>query len=153
MKNGKYIVITNNPLVNEVYTDKNYANLIDEVRFRREKSQTDILKEARDLIYLGAKLLIHPMMGRVKPHETPYKSVMLELSARGEELGKGEAACGEGTPQADYESVIVIEDSIAMTEKLLNNSAYIKYYDEIDADLQFLDKLLLDSGVEELARG
>lgn len=147
MKNGKYIIITNNPMVKKAYTDRNFADVVDEVRFRSDKSQTEILTEARDLIYLGAKLLIHPMMGRVKPHETPYKSVMLQLPEKGREPEDG------GTPETDFESVIIIEDSIAMTEKLLKNSAYIKYYDEIDGDLQFLDKLLLDSGIEELERG
>ena len=58
----------------------------------------------------------------------------------------------EGTPETDFESVVIIEDSIRETEKLLKNSAYIKYYDEIDDDLQLLDKLLLDSGIDEIVR-
>lgn len=142
MKNGKMIIITNNPQVNNDYTDRKLSALKGEVRFREGKSQTEVLTEARDLIYLGARLLIHPMMGRIKPHETPYKSVLLEAPG----------GDGEGTPETDFESVVIIEDSIRETEKLLKNSAYIKYYDEIDEDLQLLDKLLLDSGMDEIVR-
>lgn len=142
MKNGKMIIITNNPTVKKEYGDIKLAALVGEVKFREGKSQTEILTEVRDLIYLGARLLIHPMMGRIKPHETPYKSVLLEVP-------EGD---GEGTPETDFESVVIIEDSIRETEKLLKNSAYIKYYDEIDDDLQLLDKLLLDSGIDEIVR-
>ena len=142
MKSGKMIIITNNPQVNKDYTDRKLSILKGEVRFRERKSQTEVLTEARDLIYLGARLLIHPMMGRIKPHETPYKSVLLEVDEK----------TGEGTPETDFESVVIIEDSIRETEKLLKNSAYIKYYDEIDDDLQLLDKLLLDSGIDEIVR-
>lgn len=142
MKNGKMIIITNNPQVNNGYTDRKLSAFKGEVRFREGKSQTEVMTEARDLIYLGARLLIHPMMGRIKPHETPYKSVLLEVDEN----------TGEGTPETDFESVVIIEDSIRETEKLLKNSAYIKYYDEIDDDLQLLDKLLLDSGIDEIVR-
>ncbi len=142
MKNGKMIIITNNPQVNNDYTDRKLSVFKGEVRFRERKSQTEVLTEARDLIYLGARLLIHPMMGRIKPHETPYKSVLLEVDEK----------TVEGTPETDFESVVIIEDSIRETEKLLKNSAYIKYYDEIDDDLQLLDKLLLDSGIDEIVR-
>lgn len=142
MKNGKMIIITNNPQVNKDYTDRKLSVFKGEVRFRERESQTEVLTEARDLIYLGARLLIHPMMGRIKPHETPYKSVLLEVDEN----------TGEGTPETDFESVVIIEDSIRETEKLLKNSAYIKYYDEIDDDLQLLDKLLLDSGIDEILR-
>ena len=79
MKSGKMIIITNNPQVNKDYTDRKLSAFKGEVRFREGKSQTEVLTEARDLIYLGARLLIHPMMGRIKPHETPYKTDKLEL--------------------------------------------------------------------------
>ena len=124
----KMTIITNNPRVNEHYSDK--FNL----EFFPDDTQAEILIRARNKIHLGAKLLIHPMPGRIKPHETPYKSVLLE----------------EGASETNFYSVVIIEDSIKMTEKYLNNTVYTKYYDELTQDLQYIDKLLLDSGIEEI---
>lgn len=121
-------IITNNSRVNEHYSDK--FNL----EFFPDDTQAEILKRARNKIHLGAKLLIHPMPGRIKPHETPYKSVLLE----------------EGASETNFDSVVIIEDSIKMTEKYLNNTVYTKYYDELTQDLQYIDKLLLDSGIENI---
>ena len=36
-----------------------------------------VLTAARDRIHLGAKLLAHPMAGRLRPNETPYMTVVL----------------------------------------------------------------------------
>lgn len=124
----KMTIITNNSRVNEHYSDK--FNL----EFFPDDTQAEILKRARNKIHLGAKLLIHPMPGRIKPHETPYKSVLLE----------------EGASETNFDSVVIIEDSIKMTEKYLNNTVYTKYYDELTQDLQYIDKLLLDSGIENI---
>ncbi|MGF6376084.1 hypothetical protein M2140_001154 [Clostridiales Family XIII bacterium PM5-7] len=124
------IIITNNEKVNIDYSDRY------KVEFYPEKSQLEILLAARDYVHLGGKLLMHPMMGRIKPHETPYKSVILET----------------GSSQVSMESLLMIEDSIQTTRKFMEDTAYIKYYDEILSDLQFIDKTLLDSGVEELER-
>ena len=41
-------------------------------------SAEDVLTAARDRIHLGAKLLAHPMAGRLRPNETPYRTVVLE---------------------------------------------------------------------------
>ena len=70
---------------------------------------------------------MHPMMGRIKPHETPYKSVFLEKT--------------EG--KTDMDSIIIIEESIAETKKLI---------EQLLPDLQYIDFLLLKSGVEEYRR-
>lgn len=126
----KILIITNNPQANIAFSDKY------DVEFYPDKDQEEILCMARDRVHLGAKLLIHPMMGRIKPHETPYKSVLLDLDS----------------VNTHIESVMMIEDSIAITHKDLNNTVYKKYFDEILEDLQFMDRLLLESGIEELRR-
>ena len=46
-------------------------------------------------------------------------------------------------------SVTVIEDSIAETRKLLNDTMMLKYDDSMLTDLQYLDYLLIRSGIEE----
>ena len=96
------LIITNNPRVEKELREA------EKIEFHPQAGQEEILRLARDYIHLGAKLIMHPMMGRVKPHETPYKSVFLELC--------------EG--QTDMNSVIIIEDSIRETKKLIEISQY-----------------------------
>lgn len=126
----KALIITNNPKVNIEFKDK------ENIEFYEDASQEQILKIARDYIHLGAKLIMHPMMGRIKPHETPYKSVFLEKT--------------EG--KTDMDSIIIIEESIAETKKLIEHTYQTKYDEQLLPDLQHIDFLLLKSGVEEYRR-
>ncbi|MCI8347909.1 MAG: GrdX protein [Firmicutes bacterium] len=126
----KALIITNNPKVNIEFKDK------ENIEFYEDVSQEQILKIARDYIHLGAKLIMHPMMGRIKPHETPYKSVFLEKT--------------EG--KTDMDSIIIIEESIAETKKLIEHTYQTKYDEQLLPDLQYIDFLLLKSGVEEYRR-
>lgn len=81
---------------------------------------------------------MHPMMGRIKPHETPYKSVFMEIP---------ETAC-----EIDMESLLIIEDSLKQTQKYLNNTYRKKYDESLLPDLQYIDLMLLKVGVEEYRR-
>ncbi len=128
----KTLIITNNPKVNIEFSNK------EQIDFRPDAGQEDILRAARDLIHLGARLVMHPMMGRIKPHETPYKSVFMEVPDEPCEL--------------DTESLIIIEDSISETDKYLNNTFMKKYDDSLLPDLQYIDLLLLKTGMEEYRR-
>jgi len=107
------VIITNNPLV-----ESEYKNTV-QVDF----SETDVhgvLLQARDLIHKGYKLLTHPLSGSIKPNESPYKSVIL---AQGQ--------------QTDFESVEVIEKSIATVEKFPKKdikSDHLKDMQTIDLD-------------------
>lgn len=131
------LIITNNPKVNEAMTNSiEHCFRGIKIDYYPDGTQMEMLIKARDLIHLGAKLVIHPMMGRIKPHETPYKSIFLEVP---EEKG---ASC-------DPVSVTAIEDSILETGKLLHNTFAIKYDDSMLPDLQYLDYLLLKAGAEE----
>lgn len=123
------IIITNNPKVNIKFSDT------ENVDFRPDADQLEILKAARDLIHLGARLIQHPMAGRIHPNETPYKSVFLEMR-------KGDT---------DFESLIIIEDSISETVKFLNNTIHVDYNAFLD-DLQLIDCELLETGIEEFRR-
>ncbi len=135
----KPVIITNNPKVYaEFFAGAENRSGLFELDFREGASQEDILLKARDLIHLGGRLIIHPMMGRIKPHETPYKSVFMEIPDEGE--------AGAGT---DFMSVTIIEDSISETRKLLNDTFMKKYDETMLKDLQYLDYLLIKSGIEE----
>ncbi len=124
------LIITNNPKVNIKFSNT------ENIEYHEGLPQDEILKIARDYIHRGARLIMHPMMGRIKPHETPYKSVYMEVM--------------EG--DLHVESLIIIEDSIAETNKFLTNTYMKKYDDSLLPDLQFIDLLLLQSGIEEYRR-
>ena len=126
----KELIITNNRDVNIAF-----ANSVN-VEFHEESDQMEILLIARDYIHLGAKLIMHPMLGRIKPHETPYKSVFLE-NVRG---------------ALDVQSLVIIEDSIAETYKFLDQKINKKYGEAMLKDLRYIDYLLLQNGVDEYKR-
>ncbi len=124
------LIITNNEKVNiEFINDGN-------VEYHEDAEQTEILLIARNYIHLGARLIMHPMLGRIKPHETPYKSIFLE-NVKGE---------------VDFESLIIIEDSIAETKKFLCDTMRKKYDDTMLEDLRYIDYLLLKNGIDEYRR-
>lgn len=124
------MIITNNPKVNIEFFNK------ENIEFHEGADQEEILRIARDYIHMGAKLIMHPMMGRIKPHETPYKSVYLEKL--------------QGPVHMD--SIIIIEDSMAETRKFINNTYQRKYDEPLLEDLQFIDYLLIKNGVDEYRR-
>lgn len=124
------LIITNNPKVNIEYRN------IYRVEFYPDADQMEILTRTRDYVHLGGRLIMHPMMGRIKPHETPYKSVFLQTEQK----------------EPHFESIIIVEESLAETQKFLENTAHIKYDEELLDDLQFIDLQLLQSGIEEFRR-
>ena len=136
-------IVTNNPRVERELFGQDKI----EIKYFADASQEEILRFARDRIHLGAKLIIHPMMGRIKPHETPYKSVFLDVPSKKE--------TENGNLNLDFESITIIEDSISETSKLLNNTYMIKY-DKNNLsnmeDLAYIDYLLVSSGIEEYLR-
>jgi len=124
----KTILITNNPMIHNKYSE------IYEVDFKPNADQSEILRTARDMIHTGSQLVSHPMAGRLKPHESPYRTVVLN------------AAAG----QSDYDSIMIIEYCIQATEKDLRGAAYIKYDDTVLEDLQYIDMVLLDNVINEM---
>lgn len=66
----KPIVITNNPL-----TKSSLDGRFDVIY--KEVDLVDVLIVVRDYIHKGHKLLTHPLMGSIKPNQTPYKSVAI----------------------------------------------------------------------------
>ena len=147
----KPVIITNNPRVHDEFSSKV------QTEYHEGLPQEEILKIARDRIHLGAKLVIHPMMGRIRPHETPYKSVFLEVpeapeGAAQDPSHQDEAATTAATAPLDFTSLQIIEDSMAETAKFLNNTYMKKYNEEDLKDLQYIDFLLIREGIEEYNR-
>ena len=130
------LIITNNPKVEAEFTNNRFVKRMD-CDFGMD--QMEVLRRARDLVHLGAKLVAHPMMGRIKPHETPYKTVILFES--------------DGTlmsSEMDMDSFMVIEDSLSETSKFLEGGMKTKYDDAMLSDLQFMDYVLTKTVMDEI---
>lgn len=117
-----YSVLTNNPLVLDMLKDKQKV-------IYKEISYEDVLREARDRVYGGYRLLSHPLSGSVKPNETPYKSIMI----------------GNRKEEVDAQSVRIIESAIESCRKFMFKSD--KYKPEVYKDFQLIDWTLLESAM------
>jgi len=119
-------VITNNPEL-EALAPKGCAFQAMEGRSARE-----VLQAARDRIHLGAKLLAHPMAGRLRPNETPYMTAILQ----------------EGPGGLDLQSLEIIEYCLAEEAKYAPMRK--KYDDALLPDLRFISGELFQSILREL---
>jgi len=122
----KFTIITNNPSVLKKFGDL-YSIEYKDVGF------DDVLALARDRIHAGYQLLSHPLSGSVKPHETPYKSIMLCM-----EKGK-----------MDETSLQIIENCIAHAKKF--PVKYKTLSEKIDGDFQLIDLCLITSAIQAAA--
>jgi hypothetical protein len=131
----KFILITNNAMVNERYKDLSIRKL-QKIVFDEKLEFLDVLKMVRDYIHLGHQLLTHPLTGSVKPYETPFKSIAISSE-------KGEV---------DMSSVKIIEDSIATTEKFMKDYKKIEYSERVYDDFRLVDYTLIESGIESITQ-
>ncbi len=119
----KKLIVTNNPMVRERYSQQ-YDLKYEETSF------VGVLKQVRDLVHQGYRLLTHPLSGSIKPNETPYKSVLLE----------------ESTGKIDEFSVRVIEEAVLTCDKFSQKK--YPYKKDVTRDFQFVDLTLFESGLE-----
>lgn len=133
----QYLIITNNPKVSENYSDK-YA-LMD----LADGNYLAVLEKTRDLIHQGAKLLSHPLAGSLKPNQTPYRSVLLEVFSPGE-VGAGLR------PQIDLKSLHIIESSLEAAHTFLADRATSAWPEHICRDFQTVDYSLFTSAIKQI---
>lgn len=114
-----FLIITNNPLVNE-----KLGNLY-QVDFRPDACYRDILIAVRDLVYLGHALYTHPLSGSVKPNETPYKSVLVS----------------DRVSAFDNEMAEIMSESLTAFDKFPQK--HIHYTDKLLDDFRLIDFTLL----------
>ena len=114
------LLITNNPLAETELKDM----------FTIEFLETDlsgVLTHVRDLIHKGHRLLTHPLMGSVKPNESPYKSVLITSKAA----------------DTDAQSVSIIEECIQNVKKFSPKNIPEQYFN----DLQMVDLSLIRTAI------
>ena len=95
----KAIIITNNILSREGFEKTADVLFV-------EGSLMDVMKIARDYVHKGHRLLTHPLMGSIKPNETPYKTI---------------AISHKSDSVVNFDSLSLMENSIETSEKLLHN--------------------------------
>lgn len=122
------MILTNNSKVAEDFAENNRMEYLDGEAF------ISILYYARDLIHKNYILLTHPLSGSIKPNETPFKS--LALSAEPKEF--------------DIQSLEIIENAIATTEKLLKDCKVREWPERIIDDFKLIDYNLIKSGIESI---
>ena len=110
------ILITNNPLAVEKFSATHQVKFFD-------CPFLQVLNIVRDHIHQGHKLLSHPLSGSVKPHETPYKSVVI---------------CGHQATLCHL-SLTTIENAVALTKNFVPRQIPIEHL----ADLKMIDCSLL----------
>jgi hypothetical protein len=91
----------------------------------------DVLIEVRNLVHQGYELISHPLMGSVKPNETPYRSILLKQGIH-----------------TDIQSVEIIESSIQTYEKFKKMKSLPEWSHKILEDFQFVDLKLFESAIE-----
>lgn len=116
------VIITNNPLIKETFGSSFTVDYED-------TSYDGILIKIRNAVHRGAVILTHPLYGSVKPKETPYRSVLVEMH--------------EGPVHAD--SLLLIEQAIASAGKFRDKSAG---YDEATrSDCRIIDLSLMQGAL------
>lgn len=91
-----------------------------------------VLTTVRDYIHKGHVLLTHPLMGSIKPNETPYKTVVISHKTV------------EGV---DYDSLMYIEKSIETANKMLTNRPLRNWKESILEDFRVIDYDLIFNAI------
>ncbi|MHC6180432.1 GrdX family protein [Clostridium sp. JNZ X4-2] len=111
------IVITNNPMCKKQLTNKYKIDFI-------EGTVMQVLKRARNYIHGNHKLLTHPLMGSIKPNETPYRTIIITEKT-------------EDT--VDISSLNYIERGIHTTEKFFRDYGIPQWNQKILDDFSLID--------------
>jgi hypothetical protein len=124
--NKKILVITNNPEVYKFYSNSYNMNF-------NQGSYYDVLIEVRDLVHRSFELITHPLVGSVKPNETPYRSIILKQGVN-----------------TDFQSTEIIENSIITYEKFEKMKSSPKWSQSILEDFQYVDLKLFESSLDSV---
>jgi len=118
------IIFTNNP-----YVIKHH----DEISRFLDTDVNGVFVSVRDVVHQGARLITHPLSGSIKPNESPYKSIMVDLA-------KG---------SLDFKSLQIVEDAIKTLEKLPKNNR--NFTEKILDDFKVIDLDLINSACDALS--
>ena len=129
----KFMLVTNNRMVQERFKPGETKNLT-QVAYNEDFDLIAVLESARNLIHSGHRLLTHPLSGSVKPYETPFKSL----------------AVTSDVEVLDFQSLQIIEESLATAKKFLADARVIQYSEKVYDDFRVIDLNLIQSGIESI---
>lgn len=120
------ILVTNN----QKFID--YSDFEIQIEYRDE-SYLQVLERVRDYVHKNYKILTHPLYSNLTPTSTLYRSILIE---------KGEVL--------DFESVLLIENSISKVERILKtqNKKYISA--EVLEDLKYIDYEIIEETLRQI---
>ncbi len=121
----KFLIITNNPLVNEKYSNIFPTNYTEGATF------LETLEIVRSKVHLGHEILTHPLTGSIKPGETPFKSIIIS----------------QEFSSLNFTSLQLIEDSILTTKKFILKR---NWTEQIIEDFKLIDCDIITSGIESI---
>lgn len=124
----KNVIITNNPKIVEEISCRNM-----DISYCEKADFMEILYKARDIIHSGYKLLTHPIVGSIKPYETPYKTIVLS----------------DNNGEIDLDSIELIENSIELSKNFLDKPRR-KLTKNIDEDFKLIDYKLISGAIESI---
>lgn len=118
------IVVTNNPKVRSYYPE-NQVKYIDGDYY-------DVLISVRDLIHTNHTLLTHPLSGSIKPNETPYKSIAVEVGSK-----------------MDYDGLGLIEKAIETFHKMQKDLKTPNWTQTVREDFMVIDYDLIKHAIKK----
>lgn len=116
------IIITNN---DKILTKYKNIHIVDYENI----TYKEILIKVRNKIHEGHVLISHPLSSSIKPNETPYKSIVISNEKS----------------NLDYDSLKVIENSIATFDKFSVNRAY--YSENVLDDFKIIDLNIIENAL------
>jgi len=123
-------ILTNNAYICELFNDTLEIIYLD-------GGYLEVLCAARDRIHMGDVLVSHPLMGSLKPNETPYRSILLE----------------ERKGPLCYQSLSIIESSIETYKKLAKDNPTPQWSERVLQDFRLLDAKFIESALSSLEIG
>lgn len=76
-------------------------------------SSLDVLTAARDAVHQGWEMTHHPLYGNFRPHQQPYRSLILRSKA-----SFGTGAAGTGRVVADEMSLHLVEEALVVYQSV-----------------------------------
>lgn len=117
-------IVTNNPLVKEYFKPE-------EVTFV-DSGYREVLMTVRDYVHTNHILLTHPLSGSVKPNETPYKSIAVEIAEN-----------------LDFSSLELIENALAVYDKFQGNEKTPLWTQRVKEDFMVIDFDLIKNALKK----
>lgn len=117
-------IVTNNPSVRDYFKPE-------EIDFV-DGGYKEVLLKVRDYVHTNHILLIHPLSGSIKPNETPYKSIAVDISEK-----------------LNFEALELIENALAVYEKFQGNEKTPMWTERVKEDFMVIDFDLIKNALKK----